>query len=226
MKKEHAYQDLQRQILTLQLAPGDGLDEVNLAEKYAISRTPLREIFQRLAGEGYIEIISNRGAMVSSMDYKTIRNFFRTAPMIYVTIARLATANTSREQLSELQNTQDKFRESVCRQDKEAMVLSNERFHRLIGVIANNPYLQPSYERLLIDHARISQTVFKLSSDAMIHYFEEAVDQHEAMIEYIAINDCERMVAITQEHWELSRVRMARYMTPEPLPYDPAPFNA
>jgi len=226
MKKEHFYQDLKRQILTLKRTPGSSLDEVSLSKEYAISRTPLREIFQRLAGEGYIEIINNRGAMVSSMDYKTVRNFFLTAPMIYASIGRLATENTSREQLSELQNAQDKFREAVGQKNIEGMVFYNDRFHRLIGGIANNPYLQPSYERLLIDHTRISQMVFTFSEDSMIKDFEEAVDQHEAMIEYIAINDAERMVALTQDHWDISRVHMERYIYPDPLPLDHAVFNA
>lgn len=225
MKKEHFYQDLKRQILTLKLAPGASLDEVSLSKEYEISRTPLREIFQRLAGEGYIEIINNRGAMVSSMDYKTVRNFFLTAPMIYASIGRLATVNASREQLSKLQEAQDSFREAVEQKHIEGMVFYNDRFHRLIGGIANNPYLQPSYERLLIDHTRISQTFYRPSDDEMIKDLEEAVDHHEAMIEYIAIGDAERMVALTQAHWDLSRAHMERYVYPDPLPIDNIAHN-
>ncbi|MCS5592872.1 MAG: GntR family transcriptional regulator [Gammaproteobacteria bacterium] len=226
MKKEHFYQDLKRQILTLKLAPGASLDEVSLSKEYDISRTPLREIFQRLAGEGYIEIINNRGAMVSSMDYKTVRNFFLTAPMIYASIGRLATENASREQLSELQEAQDKFRGAVSQKNIEGMVFYNDRFHRLIGGIANNPYLQPSYERLLIDHTRISQTFYRPSDDEMIKDLEEAVDHHEAMIEYIAIGDAERMVALTQAHWDLSKAHMERYVYPDPLPIDNIAYNS
>jgi len=226
MKKEHFYQDLKRQILTLKLAPGASLDEVSLSKEYDISRTPLREIFQRLAGEGYIEIINNRGAMVSSMDYKTVRNFFLTAPMIYASIGRLATENASREQLSELQEAQDKFRGAVSQKNIEGMVFYNDRFHRLIGGIANNPYLQPSYERLLIDHTRISQTFYRPSDSEMIKDLEEAVDHHEAMIEYIAIGDAERMVALTQAHWDLSKAHMERYVYPDPLPIDNIAYNS
>ena len=225
MKKEHFYQDLKRQILTLKLAPGSSLAEVSLSKEYEISRTPLREIFQRLAGEGYIEIINNRGAMVSSMDYKTVRNFFLTAPMVYASIGRLATVNASRGQLSELQEAQDSFREAVEQKHIEGMVFYNDRFHRLIGGIANNPYLQPSYERLLIDHTRISQTFYRPSDDEMIKDLEEAVDHHEAMIEYIAIGDAERMVALTQAHWDLSRAHMERYVYPDPLPIDNIAHN-
>ena len=226
MKKEHFYQDLKRQILTLKLAPGTGLDEASLSKEYDISRTPLREIFQRLAGEGYIEIISNRGATVSSMDFQTVRNFFITAPMIYAAIGRLATTNATREQLNELQEAQDSFRDAVKQQKLDGMVFYNDCFHRLIGEMASNPYLQPSYERLLIDHTRISQTFYRPTDAEMITDLEQAVDHHEAMIEYIAIGDAERMVTLTQAHWDLSKAHMERYVYPDPLPVDTIAYNS
>ncbi|HIL20266.1 MAG TPA: GntR family transcriptional regulator [Candidatus Thioglobus sp.] len=222
MKKEHFSQDLKRKILTLKLAPGATLNEISLSKEYDISRTPLREIFQRLAGEGYIEIINNRGAIVSPMDYKNVRNLFITAPMIYSSISRLATEdeNATREQLSELQDVQDSFRKAVKQQQLDSIVLHNDRFHRLIGKMANNPYLQLSYERLLIDHTRINQTFYRATDAYMTANLEQEVDQHEAMIEYLAIGDVERMVALTQDHWNLSKAHMGRYMCPNPLPVD------
>ena len=222
MKKEYFYQDLKRKIITLKLAPGATLDEINLSQEYDISRTPLREIFQKLAGEGYVEITNNRGAMVSSMDYKNVRNFFITAPMIYSSIGRLATENenATREQLSELQDVQDNFRKAVKQQQLDSIVLHNDHFHRLIGKMANNPYLQLSYERLLIDHARISQALYRTTDAEMTASLEHEVDQHEAMIEYLAIGDVERMVTLTKEHWELSKTYMERYIFPDSLPID------
>lgn len=59
------YEDLKRQILTMELDPDEALDEVVLSERYGLSRTPVREVFRRLAGEGYIDIRENRGARLS-----------------------------------------------------------------------------------------------------------------------------------------------------------------
>ena len=91
--KERLYADLKRKILTLSLEPGAHLDEMTLSADYGISRTPLREVFRRLAGEGYIQIRDNRGTIVSPMSHKSLRDFFQTAPMIYASIARLAVQN-------------------------------------------------------------------------------------------------------------------------------------
>lgn len=221
MKKENLYNDLKRQVLTLELEPGSSLDETRLSEKYSISRTPLREVFRRLACDGYLEIINNRGAMVSSMNLQTLRNFFMTAPMLYAAIGRLAAENATPEQIEEMRNSQNEFRLAVNKHDAQGMVFWNNRFHNLMGEMADNPYLKPSYERLLIDHARISQTFYRPSSDEMHQNLDHAAEHHEAMIECISAGNSEEMVELILEHWELSREHMEMYVRPDPLPLEP-----
>ena len=75
--KEALYQDLKREILTLRLAPGSDLDEARLAERYGLSRTPLREVLRSMAGEGYLELRENRGARVSAMSHRRCARFSR-----------------------------------------------------------------------------------------------------------------------------------------------------
>ena len=75
-KKARCLQDLRNRILTQDLQPGTYLDESVLAETYEISRPPLREVLNQLAGEEYVVLHKNRGAQVSPMTHKTLRNFF------------------------------------------------------------------------------------------------------------------------------------------------------
>jgi len=91
--KDGLYEDLKRQILTMELDPDTDLDEAALCERYGLSRTPVRETFRRLAGEGYVEIRENRGTRVSPMTHATLRQFFLVAPMVYAAIGRLAVQN-------------------------------------------------------------------------------------------------------------------------------------
>ena len=68
-KKQTCYTDLISRILTLDIAPGSMLDEKLLSDEYELSRTPrCVRCFQKLAGEGYLNLQENRGAKVSSMD--------------------------------------------------------------------------------------------------------------------------------------------------------------
>ena len=71
--------DLRRRILSTELKPGHDLDEARLSDYYSMSRTPLREVLQRLQGEGYVVMSENRGAKVASMDIEVLRTFFQTA---------------------------------------------------------------------------------------------------------------------------------------------------
>ena len=220
MKKENLYSDLKRQILTMELEPGTSLDETRLSEEYHISRTPLREVFRRLAGEGYLEIVSNRGASVASMNHKTLRNFFLTAPMLYAAVGRLAASNATPKQVETMRVAQREFRNAALRQDSEGLIYWNDRFHALMGEMADNPYLRPSYERLLIDHARISQTFYRPQDPQMLDNLQQALDQHDAMIDCIATGQADAMVGLIRQHWDLSRTHMERYVRPDPLPID------
>ena len=89
-RKSQWLKAIRHQILSLALPPGSDLDEAKLGAEFGMSRTPLREVLQKLAGEGFVDITQNKGAKVVSMDMAVMRSFFQTAPLIYANIARLA----------------------------------------------------------------------------------------------------------------------------------------
>lgn len=214
------YNDLVKQILTLELPPGSSLDESRLSEEYQISRTPLRETFRKLAGEGYITIVNNRGAYVAQLDYLMIRNFFLTAPVLYSAVGQLAVQNRSPEQIEELTRINMLFIEAMEKGDASSMVYQNDLFHRLMGEMADNPYLKPSYERLLIDHARISQTFYRPTDKEMLTNLDDAAEQHQQMIEAIIDQDIEKMTGLIEAHWKLSSDQMQKFVRPNPLQID------
>lgn len=218
--KDGLYEDLKRRILTMELDPDQDLDEGSFGEGYGLSRTPVREIFRRLEGEGYIEIRANRGARVIPMNHQTLRNFFLVAPMVYAAIGRLAVQNFKPKQLVDLKDTQEHFRKASIAHDTLAMVLENNRFHEIMGEMSNNPYLQPSLGRLLIDHARIGHTFFDPRGDEMKRRLELAVEHHDAFIAAIAARDEDTVVDLVFEHWELSRHNMELFIAPEGMKAD------
>ncbi|MEZ2221610.1 GntR family transcriptional regulator [Rhizobium sp. RCC_161_2] len=218
--KNSLYDDLKRQILTMELDPDEDLDEATLSERYGLSRTPVREIFRRLAGEGYIDIRENRGARVIPMNHSTLRNFFLVAPMIYAAIGRLAVQNFKPRQLSDLKDTQERFRAASQSTDPLAMVLENNRFHEIMGEMSGNVYLQPSLGRLLIDHARIGHTFFRPRNENMNTRLRLSVEHHDGFIAAIAAHDEDAVVDLVFEHWELSRENMEMFIAPEGLKAD------
>lgn len=213
--KTTIYEDLKRQILTMELAPDEVLDELTLSERYGISRTPIREIFRRLEGEGYVQIRENRGTRVVPMDHTTLRSFFQVAPMVYAAIGRLAVHNFRPQQLEELKATQMRFRKATEERDAFAMVLENNRFHAVMGEMADNKYLQASLDRLLIDHARIGDTVYRPHNEEMERNLQMAVSQHDLFIEAIERRDEEAVARLVFEHWEPARQNMKMYVVPQ-----------
>lgn len=220
--KERLYADLQRRILTLDLAPGTHLDETRLSTEYGVSRTPLREVFRQLAGEGYIEMRDNRGTIVAPMSYRAMRDFFQTAPLIYSAVARLAAENATPRRVLELEGIQSEFRQAVETDSVEDLVFWNDRFHLRIGEMAENAYLLPSLRRLLIDHARIGQTFWRARTSEQAARIRTAAEQHDRLIAVLAAGDAEAAVALTREHWALSRAHMDVFVRPDPLPEDAA----
>jgi DNA-binding GntR family transcriptional regulator len=218
--KSNLYEDLKRQILTMELDPDADLDEASLSERYGLSRTPVRDIFRRLAGEGYIDIRENRGARVIPMNHSTLRNFFLVAPMIYAAIGRLAVQNFKPTQLSDLKQTQERFRAASENMDALAMVLENNRFHEIFGEMSGNVYLQPSLGRLLIDHARIGHTFFRPRNEDMKRRLQVAVGHHDGFIDALGAHDENAVVDLVFEHWELSRENMEMFIAPQGLKAD------
>jgi len=224
--KSTLYDDLKRQILTMELDPDEALDEVAISERYGLSRTPVREVFRRLAGEGYIDIRENRGARVIPMNHSTLRNFFLVAPMVYAAIGRLAVQNFKAQQLVDLKETQRRFRAATVSRDALMMVVENNRFHAIMGEMSGNQYLEPSLERLLIDHARIGHTFFRPRDEDMEQRLQLSAEHHDSFIEAIERRDESAVVDLVFEHWELSRENMEMIIAPNGMKADlPTPFK-
>ena len=213
-RKESVADRLRREILTLARPPGGAIDEAALAEEVGLSRPPLREVLRQMAGEGYVELRANRGAIVAPMDYATLRNFFLVAPMIYAAAARLATQNARPEQIEALRAVQARFRTAIEGGRAEDRVFWNDRFHALVGEMADDVYLMPSLRRLLIDHARIGMTFYRPRDPEMAKRLTTAAEQHEALIDCIAAGDEEGAAAVTRAHWTLSRDRIEMFVMP------------
>lgn len=216
-RKSACLEDLRRKILVQELEPGVYLDETELAEVYGISRPPLREVLRHLGGEGYVVLHENRGAQVAPMSHKTMRNFFIAAPMIYAATTQLAAENATPAQIVRLKACQAAFRKAIADGDVPERALQNERFHMIIGEMADNEFLMPSLRRLLIDHTRIGMTFYNPRKVDLAHQRDMAADQHDQFIALIEARDAGAAAALAVAHWELSRAQIESFVTPESI---------
>ena len=206
--------EIRNAILTLALEPGSDLDEQAYCEAFDLSRTPVREVFRELDGQGYVELRENRGTRVSDLSPAKLRDFFLSAPMIYAAILRLAARNADPSQIVELERSQAAFKESLRIGSVADRALANIRFHEITGEMAGNAYLLPSFQRLLIDHARIGMTFYQPQSAEMTGNLEAASRQHDAIIEAIRNRDEARAADLADQHWALSRDQFEMFVMP------------
>ncbi len=224
-KKDDLYQALKEAILTLDLRPGEDIDEARLSKEFGMSRTPLREVLRQLGSEGYLTLRRNRGARVSEMTHTGMRAFFLAAPMIYGMIMKLAAQNARPEQIAELKDVQCHFRKALKSGDVKERSQLNTRFHEITGQMAHNAYLLPSFRRLLIDHARISMTFYRPNDHTMAAHLTAAADQHDAIIDSIAAGDEAVALQLASDHWELSRGQIEQFVMPAGLDIPPGSFG-
>jgi DNA-binding GntR family transcriptional regulator len=116
-----------------------------------------------------------------------------------------------------LKECQWAFRQAMRNGDAAERALCNERFHALIGVMADNEYLTPSLRRLLIDHTRISMTFYNPRKPALAAERELAADQHDAFIALIEAGEAQAAADLAVAHWELSRARIESFVTPDSI---------
>lgn len=216
-RKERLAAQIRSDILTLRLAPGDDLDETRLSTEFGLSRTPLREVFRELAGEGYLSHKTNRGVRVIDLSHMTLRSFFLAAPMIYSAVLQLAAQNATPDQMHDLRSAQDTFRVALRSGSAADRALANNRFHAICGDMARNIYLLPSYHRLLIDHARIGMTFYNPRNTEGQDRLTTAADQHDAIIEAIEARDAMAAGQLALDHWELSRSEIESFVMPNGL---------
>ena len=217
--KETCLEALRMQILRMEIAPGEDLDEAGLCERHGLSRTPLREVLQRLAGEGFVTLVANRGAKVSSMDLARMRTFFQTAPLVYANVARLAAEQGSAASLAHLKSVQMSFRRAIEDGHTSDAALRNHEFHAIIGDMASNPYLEAALGRMLIDHTRLSQTFYRPDTEADRQRVCDAIAQHDEMIAAFETRSGDAAVDVTLRHWDLSRHSLEKFVRPDPLPH-------
>src|SRR5829696_10500558 len=95
---ERAYRQLEEQIVTLRLKPGEFLSEYALAEGLAIGRTPIREALQRLGREGLVTILPRKGILVSETDPRKQLLVLEVRREIERLLCRLGAQRASEEQ--------------------------------------------------------------------------------------------------------------------------------
>ncbi|MDN5843409.1 MAG: GntR family transcriptional regulator [Alcaligenaceae bacterium] len=177
------------------LAPGTKLNERELCETLAISRTPLREALKVLAAEGLIDIIPNRGASVAQMSEAEIREMFELMSGLESFSGELACARISPDELTEIKALHYAMLACHARQDLPGYYVKNSQIHDRINLAARNSALRQMYISV---NRRLQALRFR--SNYQPEKWEKAIREHSEMIEALEARDGKRLSQILRLH--------------------------
>ena len=175
---EAIFQKLRSLLVEGKIAPGSKLNERELAESLNVSRTPIREAIRRLAAEGLVELIANRGAIAVELSLEDVIHTFDVIADLEGFSGELAATHISDATLSELEALQYEMMASYARRDLSSYYKLNLRIHHLINQAANNPVLAQLFSQV---NARIEALRFRSNQDGV--KWERAVEEHQEMLD-------------------------------------------
>jgi DNA-binding GntR family transcriptional regulator len=137
-----------------ELAPGTRVPEKALCERFQVSRTPLREALKVLASEDLLELLPNRGAMVSRLTIADVEEVFPVMGALEALAGELACANITEEELAEVQALHYQMVLHYTRGELPAYFRLNQAIHEKILAAARNRAVQPLPQPVRPDPAR------------------------------------------------------------------------
>lgn len=189
------YDGLRREILSLALDPGSPLDETSLSERFAMSRTPVREALQRLIAEGLATTLPNRNTVVTPIDFARLPAYFEALTLMYRVTTRGAALKAAGADLSAVRERQREFAAAVEAHDALAMIEANREFHVAIAEIHDNFYFTALFAKLLDEGRRILRLYYSSFDDALPRQYVEEHDELVSAIERGDVLSADRLAA-------------------------------
>jgi len=194
---EECYRRIKDDILTGNLEWGAKLNVIQLAEDYGISRSPVVKAIDRLAMEGLIKIMPNKGSFVMIPDKRDIIEATEVRMMIETTLCRLAFAKNKEDlivDLSQLNLAMDKRIHEPETLGYEEYLENDRDFHSTICRYAENARLSKIYESI-----RSQIELFR------IHTFQDrnvnlAIEKHQLIVQWLVQEDIEHAIGELHEH--------------------------
>ena len=189
---------LEDEILNNILKPGDRLDEVTLARRFEVSRTPVREALQHLASSGLLNIRKNQGATVRRLTTGELVEMFQVMAEFEGLSARLSARRMTAAECAELRRRNDDCAALAEAGDHEGFFVANNLFHEVIFRGSRNDFLQAESRKL-----RNRVNVYRRHITFQPRRMPRTVVEHARIVDAIEAGDEEAAHRLMREHVDL-----------------------
>ena len=177
--------------------PGDRLREIDIAERFSLSRTPIREALRRLEAERIIEHRPRIGAIIRTLDQTEVVELYEMRLVLECTAAEMAAKHAMEAEVDALADLNKKITQAVHDPSRAAAI--NQQFHRAIYLATRNRFLLESARAL--NNALLLLGPTTLADEARIN---TVVHQHNQIIEAISRGDIEAAGVASEAHLQTS----------------------
>ncbi len=166
------------------LKPGEKVVEPELAERFGISRTPIREAFRQLESEGFLTVIPRKGAVVVSFSSRQVEEFYAIKSILEGYAAHLACKNLTAKEIEKLCLINERLKQLADESDIKHFFKIHNDFHELFWRAADNEKLYEMISGLVGKFQRLRYASLNLPGRMLI-----SVQEHAKIIEAFKARD-------------------------------------
>ena len=194
--KNIIYQTVCDWIITGVLRPGEKIVDSELAKRFNVSRTPVREAIQILEGQKLVYVVPGRATVVADIDTTDIEKYYRTLAELQALAAELACGSITDQELEQLEKTHRAFVDACDRNDGAGAIDHDNLFHETIVRAARNEYVEESSRTMILHIQRIKYHYFHCDRMRKI-----SVSQHGEILRTIQARDGAKAKELMRSHW-------------------------
>lgn len=197
-RSEELQDDLKRLIVGGEMKPGDRLDETEIAKRFAVSRTPVREAIKGLVASGLVEVRGRQGTFVATLSIPMLIEMFDLMAALEGLCARLAARRATREEKDRMLGIQARLEQAFADNDPEAFYAINEEFHDLLYTAGHTHFLADQTVAL-----RLRLSPYRRQVTFQPGKMRATLSEHKRIIEAIDAGDPDEAMSAASEHVRL-----------------------
>jgi DNA-binding GntR family transcriptional regulator len=194
-----ALKSLRDSILSGKLVPNETYNEIALAKKLGISRTPVREALLELSSQGLITFLPRVGVRINHFTEQDVKEIFELRKAIELFAVAKVSKDFLRHDFTSLETTLQSQREAIKKENFLAFLNADREFHLTFTRLTNNKRLLTTLENI-----RDMIQVMSIRALAIEIRAKEVVEEHEKVIEAVKKGLSERAVQEMEKHLNLS----------------------
>ncbi|MFZ5688815.1 MAG: GntR family transcriptional regulator [Bacillota bacterium] len=215
-KNKHIYDSLKNDILSQRFSPDQRLREEELAKRFHVSRTPIRQVLQQLASEGYVEFKPYRGAFVKRLSPENLRDLFQIRMALERLAAELFCESPKQGVLDYLKENVNQARQAMTNNDVNQYAMLDQEFHNGIVLGCENKELHA-----IVQELNQKTYLFRLHTLALPGQMERSCKEHQGILDCLVSKDSQKAGARASAHVKDSLERLSEFLKMEQvlIPY-------